>query len=81
MRASHTQSASIAWTQKEYSTVNEHRVKTRLAACLELLTPKSDQETLRATVLRENRFAVAERVELIGFEPTTSGLQSPRSPS
>jgi len=29
---------------ERYSTVNEHRVKTRLAACLELLTPKSDQE-------------------------------------
>jgi hypothetical protein len=38
---------------ERYSTVNEHRVKTRLAACLELLTPKSDQETLRATALRE----------------------------
>ena len=53
MRASHTQSASIAWTQKKYSTVNEHRVRTRLAACLELLTPKSDQEKLHTTVLCE----------------------------
>ena len=37
----------------------------------------------RAHELREKHVdsPVAERVELIGIEPTTSGLQSPRSPS
>jgi len=38
---------------ERYSTVNEHRVKTRLAACLGLLTPKSDQETHAQPKLRE----------------------------
>jgi hypothetical protein len=40
------------------------------------------RKTIARMKLREKyRFACAERVELIGFEPTTSGLQSPRSPS
>ena len=38
---------------ERYSTVNEHRVTTRLAACLGLLTPKSDQETHAQPKLRE----------------------------
>jgi hypothetical protein len=79
-RDAHTQNASILDPER-YSTVNEPGREAQLAACFELLIPK-DVGTNAHFRARETKTASPSgRVELIGFEPTTSGLQSPRSPS
>ena len=46
---------------ERYSTVNEHRVKTRLAACRELLTPKSDLRILRTACAVQGDTAIRHR--------------------
>ena len=57
-----------------------HRRRAQRTSLLALGALSGD-EAAAARDHAETCAACAERVELIGFEPTTSGLQSPRSPS
>ena len=62
--------------KKEYSVVNDRRIETRHRP-VSGRPPSRGDVKLAAPSAAENVYVV----ELIGIEPTTSGLQSPRSPS